>query len=140
MTLARKEMPRFNLDPDAKFGTRLRDHVSFQEPAKEPGRVWTFLAYAGLVMGAGLTVFLLTTPVKANGSLGIDVRVISPSITSYGPAPSTRKLREFRAQEAVKTQHKMILEQQRSDNARALEADKAYYKKLADQRKANKGK
>lgn len=139
MTFARKEQPRFTIDPDAKFGTRLRDHVAFQEPTKSgPGPIWTGLAYIGLMVGVGAAAFILTTtPAPAAGSMGIDVKVIhvSPSITSFEDTREGRKLQADVTRDRYRHQQDMELEDRKAEHRRALEADRAYYKKLEFQRK-----
>lgn len=127
----------FTISPDAKFKQTLRETVTFQEPTKpRPGKVWAILAYAGLVAGVALATYVVTTPAHAAGSMGIDVRVVhvSPSVTIYGTREE-RRLKADVARDNNRHQQRLELEQQRSNNARALEADRAYYKKLEAQRK-----
>lgn len=87
-----------------------------------------------------LAVSLLVSgdALAGRGSMAQDVRVIrvSPSVSMYGTAREIRKQKTWEVREAIKHNNASDLEEQRSDNRRALEADKAYYKKLADQRKA----
>lgn len=134
----------FTISDDAEFDQpKLRDTVRFQEPAPAKwdfSKAWEALGYGLVVAGVGLAAFILATPAHANGSMGIDVKVVrvSPSITSFGDTREGRKLKADVTRDAAKHQQRMELEQQKSDNARALEADRAYYKKLADQRKARK--
>jgi len=135
-----KQIPHFNIAPDAKFGTRLRDHVAFQPPAPTRWeRARTALAYASVIVGVGVAAFLVT-PAHASGAFGIEVRVIhvSPSVSTYGTVRDMQKRQDFVARESVKTQNRMALERQKSADARALAADKAYYEKLKDQRKRSK--
>lgn len=79
-----------------------------------------------------LVAIIFATPSFAGGSMAPEVRVIrvSPSIWQYGSkADVASKL------ESQRQQGRVDLENQRSANRRALEADKAYYAKLKDQRK-----
>lgn len=106
--------------------------VQVPEPYK-PSKLRTVLCYGIVVLGVGYSVFCLT-PAHAAGSMASDVKIIhvSPSISVYGNDKATQS----RSMEVLKQQGRMELENQRSDNRRALEADKAYYQKLKDQRKA----
>lgn len=76
----------------------------------------------------------------AQGSMAPEVRVIrvSPSVSVYGTPKEKRQLRQYEAREAIKLNNQLILEDRKAENKRRLEADKAYYKKLAEQRKARK--
>jgi exopolysaccharide biosynthesis protein len=87
-----------------------------------------------------MVMMLIGTPAWAGGSMASDVRVIrvSPSITSYGIVREIQKRQEFEYKETYKLNGKMALEDQKFQQKRQLEADRAYYKKLADQRKARK--
>ena len=83
---------------------------------------------------------LLTSGASSQGSMAPEVRVVrvSPSVSVYGSVHDVKKQRAYEAREAVKLSNQMQLEELKSENKRLLEADKAYYKKLADQRKARK--
>lgn len=102
-------------------------------------RVWHGLMYTSVVVGVGVSVFILVTPAHARdvGVMNHEARVISPSISSYG-TNIEQKLRADIVRDNNRFENQMQLENQRSDNQRALEADKAYYKKLEWQRKTGK--
>lgn len=87
-----------------------------------------------------LAVLLMASPAWAGGSMASDVRIIrvSPSITSYGSIRDMQKRQDFQAREDIKLQGRMALEEQKFQHKRQLEADRAYYKKLAQQKKAGK--
>lgn len=103
-----------------------------------PGRFRTFVAYAAVAVGVAVATFVVT-PVYAQGSMAPSVRVVvakpSASILMLGQRAEMERDREFRVREQIKQNHRLELETARAANRRALEADRAYYKKLADQRK-----
>jgi hypothetical protein len=113
-----------------------RRRVTDVEPG--PSRLRTALVYGVVALGVAAATFYVT-PVFAQGSMAPEVRVIvvnpSPSIVRLGQAASDAKTREFRAREQIKQNHRLQLEEQKFLHRRMLEADKAYYKKLTDQRK-----
>ncbi len=111
--------------------------VPIQEPKPTTlEKVWQVCAYTSVVVGVGVAAFFVT-PAHSAGSQGRDVKVIhvSPSIVQYG-GKIERKMRADIARDNNKAVRSLELENQRSTNRRALEADKAYYQKLKDQRKA----
>lgn len=129
---------RFGIAPDAQFGQTLRGSVKFQEPT--PSR-WAkarqIIAYTALVAGVGLAVFVAATPAHSAGSMASDVRVIevSPSITYLGDTREGRRLQADTIRDKARFEQRQKLQQDRSIQQRALEADRAYYKKLEFQRK-----
>lgn len=140
--MIKKNTLKFGMADDAVFGRSrsLRASVTFQEPAParfDWRRVREIVAYAALVAGVGLAVFVASTPAHSAGAFGIDVKVVhvSPSVTYFGDTKEGRKLRADVAREGVKHQNRMEEIDRKAEHQRALEADRAYYKKLADQRK-----
>lgn len=73
----------------------------------------------------------------AQGSMAPSVRKmeISRSITMFGNTREGRRAKARVIQDNNQHRNKMELERLRSRNQRALEADRAYYKKLEFQRK-----
>lgn len=121
------------------FSPKARDHFTFV--TKQPSlweKVKPWVAY-GVVLAGVATAAFIVTPAHAGGSMAHDVKVIvvSPSVTimGLGAQGDTARQAEVRLKETLKHRSDMELEQLKSDNARALEADRAYYKKLEFQRK-----
>lgn len=107
-------------------------------PKSRAQRAWTWVGYGLVALGVGVAAFVVT-PAHAQGSMAPDVRVIvvSPSVTimGLGAQASSGRQQEIQLKETLKHRSDMELEQLKSDNRRALEADKAYYEKLKFQRK-----
>ena len=89
-----------------------------------------------------LAVSLVVTaaPAMANGSMGREV-----SIIFVKPPREIAVIDRYRAEKKIQRMYekeaaKSSLENQKATNKRLLEADKAYYKRLENQRKAAKKK
>jgi len=130
-------MIHLTLDEKAELGRSLRDRVHYvvnDEPTwGEVVRLW--LGYTAVAAGVGFAVFVYVEPAHAGGSMANAVRTVSPSIVYAGPSKIERKMKADMMRDDNRARNDSALEQQRSDNRRALEADKAYYAKLKDQRK-----
>jgi len=127
--------PRLTLDAVLRQTREYRD-ITIQPPKPTLyEKVKTAIAYTSVAVGFGIAAFYVT-PVNAAGSMAQDVRVVSvsPSIVQYG-SKIEQKLRADIVRDNNKAVRNMELEDQRSVNRRLLEADKAYYAKLKDQRK-----
>lgn len=133
---------RIVLEEDASF-KQSKPKVNFVTyngplPQSRAQRIWTRIGYGLVIVGVGVAAFLVT-PAHAGGSMANSVKVIvvSPSVTIMGldsQAASGRQ-QEIRLKENMRRSTELELEQLKSDNRRALEADRAYYKKLEFQRK-----
>ena len=127
--------PRLTLDAVLSQSREYRD-ITIQPPKLTLfERVRMTVAYATVAVGVGVAVFYVT-PSHAAGSMAQDVRVVSvsPSIVQYG-SKIEQKMKADIVRDNNKAVRSLELENQRSINQRALEADKAYYAKLKDQRK-----
>lgn len=91
-----------------------------------------------IIVAVSLT--FLAGSAGAAGSMASDVRVIrvnpTPSIVRMGESARSEKTRIIRLKEQAKTDREVMKFEQK----RALEADKAYYKRLEQDRKARSKK
>lgn len=130
----------FELDDSARLSRHLRGNFNYV--TKTPTR-WErcrkVLAYGVLAVGVFTAVYVVT-PARAGGSMGHDVKIIrvSPSVSVYGNTREERKMKADVVRDNNRHSNVMELEELRGRNERALEADRAYYRKLADQRKTRK--
>jgi|SRR5690606_14868471 len=109
------------------------------DPRKNDMKIPGYVNLAAAVFLAGVAAFS-GTPAVAQGSMAPPVRVIvvSPSIQSFGETRENRQMKAWIGRDNNEHRNDMELEQLRSMNERALEADRAYYKKLEWQRKNRK--
>lgn len=134
-------MLHITIDEKAKIARAMRERVEFVTVTAEP--TWpealrTWLGYTAVAAGVGFAVFTYVEPAHARdvGTMNHEARVVyvSPSVSIYG-SKIEQKMKADINRDNNRANNAYSLEQQRSDNRRALEADKAYYKKLSDQRK-----
>jgi hypothetical protein len=102
-------------------------------------KVWKYFMYGVVAAGVTFAAAYVVTPADARevGSMNHEARVIqvSPSISIYGSRKEEGKVRGQIMRDNNRHANDMELENLRSLNRRALEADRAYYKKLEFQRK-----
>jgi hypothetical protein len=124
---------RLLIDADAKFlESREYRNITIQPPKPTLfEKIRAAVAYTVVTVGVGVAVFYVA-PAHAAGSMAQDVRIIhvSPSVVQYG----SKTERQIQV-DNNKAQNQLNLEQLKFEHSRQLNADKAYYEKLKDQRK-----
>lgn len=137
----KKQCLKFGITDDARFPTRLRDipTVTRYPSLWERYGQHTYKAVmSGLVvLGVGIATYAMVTPAHSAGSMASEVRVIhvSPSIQSFGDTREGRKLRADTVRDNNRHEQSMERLEREYQLKRSIEADRAYYRKLVDQRK-----
>lgn len=117
------------------------NYVTYNGPLPESSRAraWRYVCYGVVLAGVAVAAFVVTPAHAGQGSMAPEVRVIrvSPSVSFFG-SREERKMKADVTRDYYQHQNDMELEELRGRNDRALEADRAYYKKLEWQRKNRK--
>lgn len=137
----KKQSLKFGITEDAKFPTKFRDiptvtrYPSLWERYGQ--HAYAAIMYGLVVAGVGVATYAMVTPAHSAGSMASEVRVIhvSPSIQSFEDTREGRRLKADTVRDNNRHRQDMERLERRYELERALEADRAYYRKLIDQRK-----